>query len=33
MLTVTAAGSFDVQKWVDEKGKVHNINTIWIRFN
>ena len=32
-LTVTTPGTFDVRKWVDDKGKVHNINAIWVRFN
>jgi hypothetical protein len=32
-MTITAPGSYDVRKWVDAKGKEHNINMIWIRFN
>jgi hypothetical protein len=32
-ITIPISGAFDVQKWLDEKGKVHNINMIWIRFN
>jgi len=32
MMTVTSPGTFDVPKWVNSKGKVHNINMVWIRF-
>ena len=32
-MTITAPGSYDVKKWVDAKGKTHNINMIWLRFN
>jgi len=32
-LTVTDPGSYDVTKWVDAKGKTHNINMVWIRFS
>jgi len=32
-ITLTTSGTFDVKKWVDEKGKEHNINMIWIRFD
>ena len=32
-ITVPISGSFEVNKWVDEKGKEHNINMIWVRFN
>jgi hypothetical protein len=32
-LTVADSGSYDVTKWTDEKGALHNINTVWIRFD
>jgi hypothetical protein len=32
-MTVTSAGSYVVTKWVDEKGKLFNINMIWIQIN
>ncbi|MDR2712295.1 MAG: InlB B-repeat-containing protein [Clostridiales bacterium] len=32
-ITVPVSGSFEVKKWMDNKGKEHNINMVWIRFN
>jgi len=32
IMTINSPGSYDVPKWVDAKGKIHNINMVWIRF-
>jgi uncharacterized repeat protein (TIGR02543 family) len=32
-ITLTTPGTYDVQKWLDAKGKEHNINMVWIRYD
>ena len=32
-MTISTSGAFEVPKWEDAKGNVHNINMVWIQFN